>query len=101
MRVIIGNVQSPANPLQRAVYFVLGALALVVSLFFGAIVLTFVIGFILIVGSIAAIRFWWFRRKLEQAASGSAHESRQHTTGGRVIEGEFSEEREQRSDRNG
>ena len=104
MRMIIGNVQTPTNPLLRAVYIVVGAIALVAALFFGAIVLSFVIGFILIVGSIAALRFWWIRRKLEKAAGGSAGSHYRadpaagRQSGGRIIEGEFNEVRDQDRD---
>ena len=92
MRVIIGNVQSPANPLLRAVYILLGAVAFVAALFFGAIVLAFIIGFVVIAGSIAAARIWWIRRKLERAASGSGPGPQSGGAGGgRVIEGEFAE----------
>lgn len=94
--MIIGNTQTPTNPLWRALSMVLGAVLLVGALFFGAIVLAFVVGFLFIAGSIAAARIWWIRRKLEKAGSGAqfrttANESRRNSTGGRVIEGEFAD----------
>lgn len=106
MRVIIGNVQTPANPLLRAVSIVVGAIALVAALFFGALVLAFVIGFLLIVGSIAALRFWWISRKFRKAATGSyqradtsaGRSSEGSSSGGRIIEGEFDEVRDQDRD---
>ena len=96
MRVIIGNVQTPVNPLLRAVYFVVGVIVLAGALFFGAIVLAFVVGFIVIATAVAAVRFWWIRKKLEKAAAGA---TRSAAAAGRIIEGEFAEVREQTSAR--
>ena len=95
MRLIIGNVQSPAHPLLRAVYLVLGAILLVVAVFFGAVVLVLAIGVILIAGSVAAVRFWWLKRKLERGAQTEqprrASEQQRNGPTGRVIEGEFAD----------
>jgi UPF0716 family protein affecting phage T7 exclusion len=95
MRVIIGNVQSPANPLLRAVSLLVGAVLLIGALFFGAIILAFVIGFVVIAGAVAAVRIWWIRRKLEKAAMGAQFRTssrpQRNAAGGRVIEGEFAD----------
>lgn len=114
MRLIIGNLQSPANPLLRALYFIIGVVVFGVALFFGAIFLAFLIGFVIIVGLVGMARFWWLRHKLRSGAQ--AGQFRAHTTqqrasekrtrrGGYVIEGEYSEirrstrEREEPRDR--
>lgn len=94
MRLIIGTTQSPANPLLRAVYLIVGAILLVGALFFGALIFVFVIGFAVIAAAIASVRFWWIKRKLEKAAMGAQRQGDAQprggvSDGGRVIEGEF------------
>jgi predicted lipid-binding transport protein (Tim44 family) len=111
MRVIIGNVRSPANPLLRAVSLIVGTLVLVGALFFGAILLVVAIGVAIVFGAVIAGRVWWLRRKFERAAagtgspgtgssagspfgqnpaSGSGSQFRR-SAGARIIEGEFTD----------
>ena len=102
MRLIIGNVQTPANPLLRAVSLILGAVVFVAALVFGAVLFALVIGIVVILAAIAAARVWWIARKL-RAASGEArvgsarsqtHFSRSgadEAAGGRIIEGEYTD----------
>jgi UPF0716 family protein affecting phage T7 exclusion len=106
MRLIVGNVQGPANPILRALWLIGGAVLLLCAAVFGAVVLTVVIGFVMIAAAIAFVRIWWIRRKLEQAAAGSQFRASTHTqadpgrpAGGQVIEGEFTEVNDNASDR--
>jgi hypothetical protein len=95
MRLIIGSTRTPSNPLLRAVSLLAGAVVLVGALFFGALVLAFVVGFLVIVSAVAAARLWWIGRKLEKAGLGAqsqtAASQRRNPSGGRVIEGEFAD----------
>ena len=106
MRLIVGNVQGPANPILRALWLIGGVIMLVCAAVFGAVVLTVVIGFVMIAAAIAFVRIWWIRRKLEQAAAGSQHRGSTRTqtdpgrpAGGQVIEGEFTEVNDTARDR--
>lgn len=67
MRLIIGNVSSPANPLLRAVYFIVGFVVLLGALFFGAVLFAIAAGIAVILGAVIAVRVWWIRRKLQQS----------------------------------
>ncbi len=95
MRLIVGNVQAPSNPLLRALWLLGGTVLLVCAAVFGAVVLTLIIGFVVIVGAIAWVRIWWIRRKLEKAAAGSQYRASSRpqsgADSGRVIEGEFTD----------
>ena len=101
MRLIIGNVQTPANPLLRAVSLIVGVALLVVALFFGAVLFAFVIGLGVILAAIAMVRFWWIGRQLRRAA-GSARfrDARsQEAPGHRIIEGEYTDVSEAHDER--
>lgn len=102
MRLIIGNVQTPANPLLRAISLIVGALVFFVALFFGAVLLAFVIGVVVVFVAIAAVRVWWIRRKLRRGGTDSRtgqafgasyldESGMQTRSRRRIIEGEFSE----------
>jgi hypothetical protein len=100
MRVIIGNARTPANPLLRAIYLIVGAIAVVVALVFGAVLFAFILGIVVILGIVAAARIWWINRRIAKAAgrggSGSAYTReaaapRRERAGSRIIEGEYTE----------
>ena len=102
MRLIIGNVNAPTNPLLRVASLILGAALLVVALFFGAVLFAFVIGIVVILAAVATVRMWWLGRKLggpgragpDHATYTSMRFGRQRMqsdSGERVIEGEFVE----------
>jgi len=110
MRLIIGTARSPVNPLMRAVWLLVGAVALVVAFFFGAVILAFIIGLAIIFAAIVSVRMWWLGRKLRksgidpQADSVYIHtrfeSARQRAeTGNRVIEGECTDVSEDDSSR--
>ena len=62
------------------------------TLFLGAVALFFIIGFVVLVSSILAIRFWWIKRNMseikEQYKAKNEKPSRKTS---KVLEGEFHE----------
>ena len=99
MRVIIGNARTPANPLLRAIYLIVGAIAVVVALVFGAVLFAFILGIVVILGIVAAARIWWINRRIAKAVrhGGAGAYTREAAAPGRehvrsrIIEGEYTE----------
>jgi len=59
---------APRSLLGRVVAFIVGLGVLVVSLFVGAVFISALIGFVLIMGIVLAVRVWWVRRQMERYA---------------------------------
>ena len=58
----------PGGLLARIIAVVAGIGALVLSLLVGAVFIAAVVGFMLIVGLVIAIRVWWIKRKFQRHA---------------------------------
>ncbi|MDP6436817.1 MAG: hypothetical protein QF790_04830 [Gammaproteobacteria bacterium] len=56
------------NPIGRAIAFIIGLVAFVISIFLGAIFIAGIVGLMLIGGAVFALRMWWIRRKMAQHA---------------------------------
>ena len=75
------------NPIANALVVIVGALAIGVSIVLGFFAFVVLAGIVLVLGSIIAIRVWWFSRRLRKQA-GEAPASQNPSPGG-VIEGEY------------
>ncbi len=61
----------PGSLLARIFAVVVGIGALVLSLVVGAVFIAAIVGFMLIVGLVIAVRVWWLKRKMQ-------HQAREH-----------------------
>lgn len=75
------------NPIANALVVIVGALAIGVSIVLGFFAFVVLAGIVLVLGSIIAIRVWWFSRQLRKQA-GEKPASQNPAPGG-VIEGEY------------
>jgi len=75
------------NPIANALVVIVGALAIGASLVLGFFAFVVLGSIILVLGSIVAIRVWWFNRKLAREAGKQPPPQSQQTGG--VIEGEY------------
>ena len=76
------------NPIANALVVIVGALAIGASIVLGFFAFVVLGSILLVLGSIVAIRVWWFNRKLiKEAAKRPPPESQ--ASGGGVIEGEY------------
>ncbi len=75
------------NPIANALVVIVGALAIGVSIVLGFFAFVVLAGIVLVLGSIIAIRVWWFSRQLRKQA-GEEPASQNPPPGG-VIEGEY------------
>ena len=62
------NNSGPGGLLGRIVAFIIGVGVLIVSLFVGAVFMAALVGFVLVIGSILAVRVWWLKRRMQQQA---------------------------------
>jgi len=75
------------NPIANALVVIVGALAIGVSIVLGFFAFVVLAGIVLVLGSVIAIRVWWFSRRLrKQAGQETAPQSQ---APGGVIEGEY------------
>ena len=58
----------PGSLLGRIFAVIFGVGALVLSLVVGAVFIAAVVGFMLLIGLVVAVRLWWIRRKMERHA---------------------------------
>ena len=75
------------NPIANALVIIVGALAIGASIVLGFVAFVVLGSIVLILGSIIALRVWWFNRKLRRQA-GMQSPPRREEQGG-VIEGEY------------
>ena len=75
------------NPIANALVVIVGALAIGVSIVLGFVAFVVLAGIVLVLGSIIAIRVWWFARRLRKQA-GEEPASQNPSPRG-VIEGEY------------
>ncbi len=75
------------NPIANALVVIVGALAIGVSIVLGFFAFVVLAGIVLVLGSIIAIRVWWFNRQLRK--QGGAEPTAQDPSPGGVIEGEY------------
>ena len=75
------------NPIANALVIIVGALAIGASIVLGFVAFVVLGSIVLILGSIIALRVWWFNRKLRRQA-GMQPPPRREEQGG-VIEGEY------------
>ena len=75
------------NPIANALVIIVGALAIGASIVLGFVAFIVLGSIVLILGSIIALRVWWFNRKLRRQA-GEQPPPRRAEPGG-VIEGEY------------
>ena len=75
------------NPIANALVILVGALAIGASIVLGFAAFIVLGSIVLILGSIIALRVWWFNRKLRRQA-GAQQAPRRAEPGG-VIEGEY------------
>ena len=75
------------NPIANALVVIVGALAIGISIVLGFFAFVVLAGIVLVLGSIIAIRVWWFGRQLRKQA-GEEPLSQNPSPGG-VIEGEY------------
>ena len=58
------NPQLSRNPLVQIAAVVVAAFIVIGAVFLGAIVLSFFVGFAILVWLVLTIRFWWLRRRM-------------------------------------
>lgn len=75
------------NPIANALVVIVGVLAIGASIVLGFFAFVVLGSIILVLGSIVAIRVWWFNRKL--ASQASKQPPPQDPPTGGVIEGEY------------
>jgi predicted lipid-binding transport protein (Tim44 family) len=75
------------NPIANALVIIVGALAIGASIVLGFVAFIVLGSIVLILGSIIALRVWWFSRKLRRQAG--AQPSPRRAEPGGVIEGEY------------
>ena len=75
------------NPIANALVVIVGALSIGVSIVLGFFAFVVLAGIVLVLGSVIAIRVWWFSRQLRKQA-GEQPASQDPASDG-VIEGEY------------
>jgi len=75
------------NPIANALVIIVGALAIGASIVLGFVAFIVLGSIVLILGSIIALRVWWFNRKLRGQAGAQQAPRRAKPDG--VIEGEY------------
>ena len=75
------------NPIANALVVIVGVLAIGVSIVLGFVAFVVLAGIVLVLGSIVALRVWWFNRQLQK--QGGPSPSAQGPAKGGVIEGEY------------
>lgn len=75
------------NPIANALVVIVGTLAIGVSIVLGFFAFVVLAGIVLVLGSVIAMRVWWFNRRLRKQA-GNEPASQKRPPGG-VIEGEY------------
>lgn len=58
------------NPILQAVGLIIGAVVAVAAVLVGAVLLSFIIGFVVLMGMLIYVRAWWARRGIKKAAGG-------------------------------
>ena len=61
-----GPASGPAGFLGRVLAFIVGLGVLIVSVFVGAVFMAAIVGIVLIIAAVFAVRIWWIRRKMER-----------------------------------
>ena len=75
------------NPIANALVVIVGVLAIGASIVLGFVAFVVLGSIVLVLGSIIALRVWWFNRKLRRQAG--AQPPPRRTEPGGVIEGEY------------
>jgi uncharacterized Tic20 family protein len=60
------------NPILQAIGLIIGAVVAVAAVLVGAVLLSFIIGFVVLMGMLIYARSWWARRGIKKASSGFA-----------------------------
>ncbi|WP_156774627.1 hypothetical protein ACN2MM_03715 [Alkalilimnicola ehrlichii MLHE-1] len=92
---------NPSGSLIGRVIGVLGAIVVIgFTAFLGVFVFLALLGLAAVGAVVFAVRLWWLRRQLRQAAerAQARHQRQQSAAGGRVIEGEYRREEGRRQD---
>lgn len=55
------------GPVAQAISFITGIVALAIAAFLGIFILAALVGLIVIGSAAFAVRFWWIKRKIQQA----------------------------------
>jgi len=88
----ITNQPQNNNPIVKFLLALGGIITFGLTLFLGAVALFFILGFVVLVSSILAIRFWWIKRNIskikEQYKAKNEKPSRKIS---KILEGEFHE----------
>ena len=88
----ITNQPQNNNPIVKLLLALGGIVTFGLTLFLGAVALFFIIGFVVLVSCILAIRFWWIKRNIskikEQYKAKNEKPSRKTS---KILEGEFHE----------
>ena len=85
------------SPLTKIVMGLVGIIALSVFAFLGVIAFFILGGFILLVSSVVAIRFWWLKRKLGQFNEATPRSESSNKNGTDILEGEYREIKDKES----
>jgi len=57
------------NPILQAVGLIIGAVVAVATVLVGAVLLSFILGFVVLMGVLIYARSWWARRRMKKASS--------------------------------
>ena len=69
---MINRMKASRNPVLQAVGLIIGAVVTVAAVLVGAVLLSFVVGFVVLMGLLMYARVWWARRCHKKTLGGSA-----------------------------
>ena len=71
----MNGMKTTHNPVLQIFGIIFGALIAVVAVLLGAVLLSFIVGFIVLTGLLMYLRIWWAKRKIKKSPSVSRSEN--------------------------
>jgi hypothetical protein len=88
------KLNAAGNPIAQVLSLLLFGAVLIGAVIMGAFILSALLGVAAIAAAVFAVRIWWFRRKLRQAAERQEHLRDAGRYDGRLIDAEYTVVRE-------
>ena len=88
----ITNQPQNNNPIVKLLLALGGIITFGLTLFLGAVALFFILGFVVLVSCVLAIRFWWIKRNISDInKQDNTSASKSDVKHSEILEGEFHE----------
>jgi O-antigen/teichoic acid export membrane protein len=68
----MNRMKASQNPILQAVSLVIGVVITVAAVLVGTVLLSFIIGFVVLMGLLMYVRVWWARRRIKKTLGSSA-----------------------------